>query len=69
MENSLLVKGIQSSQTPRRCNYTDYLTNFELFFRSTPNLDVLSNGYLRFAKTKIKDTTIISVHLYYANVP
>ena len=55
MEKSLLIRGLQFSLPPKKLNYADYLTNFELFYRSIRNLDVLSNGDLDFVKTKIKD--------------
>ena len=46
-EKSLLVKGFRFSLPPKKLNYADCLTNFELFFRSVKNLDALSNGELR----------------------
>ena len=47
-EKSLLVRGLRFSLPPKKLNYADYLTNFELFYRSIRNLDVLSNGDFRF---------------------
>ena len=66
---SLLVRGLRFSLTPKKLNYANYLTNFELFYRSIRNLDVLSNGDLNFVKTKIKDTALSSFRFYNANVP
>ena len=43
--------------------------NFELFYRSIRNLDVLSNGDLDFVKTKIKDAALSSFRFYNANIP
>ena len=69
MEKSLLVRGLRFSLPPKKLNYADYLTNFELFYRSIRNLDVLSNGDLDFVKTKIKDAAQSSFRFYNANVP
>ena len=33
-EKSLLVRGLRVSLSPKKINYADYLTNFELFYRS-----------------------------------
>ena len=45
------------------------MVNFELFYRSIRNVDVLSNGDLDFVKTKIKDAALSSFRFYNANVP
>ena len=66
---SLLVRGLRFSLPPKKLNYANYLTNFELFYRSIWNLDDLSNGDLNFVKTKIKDAALISFRFYDANVP
>ena len=63
-EKSLLVKGLRFSLPPKKLNYADYLVNFELFYRSIRNLDVLSNGDLDFVKTKIKDAALSSFRFY-----
>ena len=68
-EKSLLVKGLRFSLPPKKLNYADYLVNFELFYRSIRNLDVLSNGDLDFVKTKIKDAALSSFRFYNANIP
>ena len=68
-EKSLLVKGLRFSLPPKKLNYADYLVNFELFYRSIRNLNVLSNGDLDFVKTKIKDATLSSFRFYNANIP
>ena len=47
---SLLVRGHRFSLPPKKPNYADFLTNFELFYRSIRNLDVLLNGDLDFVK-------------------
>ena len=64
MEKSLLITGLQFSLPPKKLNYADYLTNFELFYRSIRNLDVLSNGDLDFVKTKIKNAAQSSFRFY-----
>ena len=43
--------------------------NFELFYRSIRNLDVLSNGDLDFVKTKLKDAALSSFPFYNAKIP
>ena len=68
-EKSLLVKGLNFALPPSNLNYADYLTNFELFYRSIRNLDILSNEDLDFLKTKVKDTALSSFRTYNANIP
>ena len=67
-EMSLLVKGLWFSLPPKKLNYADYLTNFELFYRRIQNLDVSSNDDLDFVKAKIKDVALSSFRFYNANV-
>ena len=67
-EKSLLDSGLRVFLPPKKLNYADYLTNFEFFFRSIRNLDVLSNGDLDFVKTKIKDAALGSFWFYNGNV-
>ena len=57
-EKSILVKGLRFSLPPKKFNYADYWTNFELFYRNIQNLDVLPNGGLDFVKTTIKDAAL-----------
>ena len=63
-DKSLLVKGLKFSIPPKKLSYADYLTNFELFYRSIYNLDSISNKNLVFVKTKINDvrnsTTLVN---------
>ena len=68
-EKSPLVKGLRLSLPPKKLNYADFLTNFELFCRILRNLDVLSNGDLDFVKTKIKDAALSLFRFYNGNVP
>ena len=68
-EKSLLVKGLSFSLPPKQLSYSDYLINFELFYRSIDNLKILSGGNLDFIKTRIKDTALTSFRNYNANVP
>ena len=37
-EKSLIVRGLWFSLPPKKLNYADYLTNFELFDKSIQNL-------------------------------
>ena len=49
--------------------YSDYLVNFESFYRSFDNLKILSKDNLDCIKTKIKDLAFTSFRNYYANIP
>ena len=69
MEKSLLVKGLSFSLPPENLSYSDYLNNFELFYRSIDNLNILSGDNLDFIKTKIKGAALTSFHNYNENVP
>ena len=40
-EKSLLVKGLSFSLRPKQFSYSDYLNNFELFYRSIDNSKIL----------------------------
>ena len=68
-EKSLLVKGLSFSLPPKQFSYSDYLINFELFYRSIDNLKILSGDNLDFIKTRIKDTALTPFRNYNANVP
>ena len=54
--------------TPKKPNNADDLTYFELIYRGTWNLDVLSKSDLDFVKIKIKAGTLSSVCFYNSNV-
>ena len=41
-EKSLLVKGLSFALPPKQLSYSDYLINFELFYRSIGNLQIIS---------------------------
>ena len=45
---------------PKKLNYADYLSNFQLCYRSIYNLYSMSNENLDFVKTKIKDAALTS---------
>ena len=68
-EKSLLGKGLSFSLPPKQLSYSDYLINFELFYRSIDNLKILSGDNLDFIKTRIKNTAFTSFHDYNTNVP
>ena len=59
-EKSLLVKGF---------SYSDYLINFELFYRSIDSLKILFGDNIDSIKTRIKDIALTSFRNYNANVP
>ena len=63
------MKGLSFALSPKQLSYSDYLINFELFYRSIDNLKNLSSDNLDFKKTRIKDTALTSFHNYNANVP
>ena len=68
-EKSLLVKGLSFSLPPKKLSYSDYLVNFELFYRSIDNLNIFSGDNLDYTKTKIKDLALTSFRNYNANIP
>ena len=51
-ERSLLTKSFNISISCKKLDYSDYLVNFELFFKDMRNLDILSNEDLDFVKAK-----------------
>ena len=53
---------------PKQLSYSDYLINFELFYRSIDDLKILSRDNLDFIKTRIKDTALTSFRNYNANL-
>ena len=69
VEMSLSVKGLSFVLPPKQLSYSDYLINFELFYRSIDYLKILSGDNLDFIKTRIKDTALTSSRNYNANVP
>ena len=42
-EKGLLAKGLNFSLPSKYLDYADYLVNFELFYRNSRNLGILSN--------------------------
>ena len=67
-EKLLLVKGLSFSLPPEKLSYSDFLINFELFYRSIDNLNILSGDNLDFIKTKIKDAAFTFFRNYNDNV-
>ena len=63
------MRGLKFSIPPKKLNYTDYLPNFELFYRRIYNLDSMSNENLDFVKTKIKDDALTTFRNYNTNLP
>ena len=68
-EKTLLVKGLSFALPPKQLIYSDYLINFELFYRSNDNLKIISGDNLDFIKARIKDTALTSFRNYNTNVP
>ena len=56
-EKSLLVKSLSFVLPTKQNNYSDYLINFELFYRSIDTLKILTGDNVDFIKTRIDDTT------------
>ena len=52
-EKSVLVKGLSFPLPPKQLSYSDYLINFENFYRGIDNLKILSGDNLDFIKTRI----------------
>ena len=63
----LLVKRLCISLQPKKPDYTDYLTSFELLYRSIRNLNVFSNSNLDFVKSEIKDVALRSFRFFNVN--
>ena len=63
------MKGLSFSLPPKKLRYSDYLVNFELFYRRIDNLKILSGDNLDYVKTKIKDLALTSFRNYNANIP
>ena len=63
------MKGLSFSLPPKQLRYSDYLINFELFYRSIDNLKILSGDNLDFIKTRTKDTALTNFRNYNSNVP
>ena len=53
-EKSLLVEGLSFSLSPKKVSYSDYLVNFELFYRNIDNLKLLSRDNLDYIKLRLK---------------
>ena len=68
-EKRLLAKGLNFSLPPKHLDYTDYLVNFELFYRNIRNLGILSNEDLHFVKTRTKEAALSFYRNYNNNVP
>ena len=58
-EEKLLSKGLRFAIPPRQIDYSGYLTEFELLYRSTADLSMTSDDRERF-KAKLKDTALSS---------
>ena len=63
------MKGLSFSLPPKKLRYSDYLVNFELFYRRIDNLKIHSGDNLDYVKTKIKDLALTSFRNYNANIP
>ena len=63
------MKGLSFSLPLKKLSYSDYLINFELFYRSIDNQTILSGDNLDYIKTKIKDLALKSFRNYNVNIP
>ena len=68
-EKKLLAKYLTFSLPSMYLDCTDYLVNFELFYRNMLNLGILSVKNLAFLKTMTKETALCSYRIYNHNVP
>ena len=68
-EKSLLLKSFSFSLPPKQLIYSDYLINFESFYRSINNLKILSGDNIDFIKIMIKVIALTSFCNFNANVP
>ena len=57
-EKRRLAKGLNFSLPPKYLDYTDYLVNFELFYRNIHNFGILPNEDLDFVKTRTKEAAL-----------
>ncbi len=62
-QKKVLVKGLNFSVAPKKLRYADYLTPFELFYRSVSGLPVY-RGDQELIKTKVKEIALSSLHTY-----
>ena len=67
-EKRLLAKRLNFSLPPKYLDYTDYLVNFELFYKNIRNLDILSNKDLDFVKIRTKKEALSSYGNYNNNI-
>ena len=65
----ILTKNLNFSVSCKKLDYADDPVNVELYFRDIRNLDILSNEYLNFDKTKTKEAALLSYRTYNNNVP
>ena len=63
------MKSLSFSLPLKKLSYSHCLVNFELFYRSIDNLNILSGDNLDYVKTKIKDLALTSFCNYNANIP
>ena len=54
------MKCLNFSLPPKYFDYTNYLVNFELFYKNILNLGILSNEDIDFVKTRPKEAGLSS---------
>ena len=67
-KKSLLVKVLSFLLHHKKLNYSDYLIDFDCFYRSIANLKVLYGDNLDFKKAKIGDVALLYFCSYNTNV-
>ena len=55
---TVLKSSSQLLLPPKKFSYSDYLVDFELFYRNIDNLNILSKNNLVYLKAKIKDLAL-----------
>ena len=65
-EKVLLSKGLRFAIPPKQIDYSNFMTRFELLYRSTLDLSITTEEKDHF-KTKLKDIALSSLKLFSAN--
>ena len=68
VKKKLHMKCLNFSLPSKYSDYTNYLVNFELFYKNILNLGILSNEDIDFVKTRPKEAGLSSYWNYNNNV-
>ncbi len=67
-QKKVLTKGLNFSLAPRKLHYADYLTPFEMFYRSISSLPIYQGDH-ELIKTKVKEIALSSLYTYNSSAP